>query len=512
MSTSSTTTALAGLSGYDFSSIIDMMVTSYRQPETNLQSQQTTLKTQQSAWQTAKTRLSALENTLAALKDPDTWTTTKATSSNTDILSVTGGTAAVNGIYNVTVDQMAQAWTAVTKVMTVGSTTTQIGNEAETFHINGTDAAHQITIAANSSLTDIQNAINSKSGTTGVQASIVQVADGQYRIAFTSTKSGADNVPTFTDDSGNLGSLFGFTLNTSTANGTVGAILDPHTLKTNEANASQLTAAEGGITLAGADAQIELNGLKITSSSNTITTAIQGVTLNLNTANSSQTIKVTVSNDSSVAQKAVQSFIDQYNSLMSFIDDNTNYDATTKTAGTLYADPTLRGIESTLRTMMGGLWQVAGGSSKILSDLGISTSADNYGESAALTFDTDKFQKALANDPQMVANLFGAPSNGVDPSDAQYSKASGIANILDNYLQPMVKFQGTLDQTNDSYTQQINDLQTQINDFEERASAYEDRIKLQFANLETSLTALNQQSSSFTSLLNSLNSQTSSSK
>lgn len=487
--------ALPGLSGYDFTSIVNMMVTSYRQPQTAMKTQQTALTAKQTAWQDMKTRLSALEKTLDALRTTSTWTATKATSSNESLLTVKGGTSGITGEYSIKISQLAQAQTAVTKVISVADTKSEINGLTpgdQSFKINGKEVNIKATNGT-VSLEDIQNGINQVSAETGVKASVVKVGEGEYRLSLTSTKTGTANEPKFSDASlmENLGVEF-------TAEGKVKAYTDT------------TDPAKGGVTVKAADAQLTVNGLNITSSSNVITTAIEGITLNLKDADPSKTIKVTVEEDYSVAQKAIQAFVDQYNGVMSSIANYANYNKTTEKGGTLYADPTLRSIESRLRSMTGGTWENAGGGYKILSEIGISTSSDNFGKDATLTFDTEKFKKAMDNNLQSVANLFGASYNGVTPnektSEGGVQRAQGLANIFEEYLKPMVKFQGSLDQTKDSYARQINDVKKRLDDFEDRALAYEERIRLQFARLESTLSALAEQSSWLSAQLSSMNS------
>ncbi len=94
---------------------------------------------------------------------------------------------------------------------------------------------------------------------------------------------------------------------------------------------------------------------------------------------------VKVSADYSEAQKAVQAFVDQYNSVMAFIQDKLKYDKDTKAKGDLFADPTLQGIQSRLRNMVAGSMNNPTGPFKILAEIGITTSSDNFGKSASLS-------------------------------------------------------------------------------------------------------------------------------
>mgnify|MGYP001486823679 CR=1 FL=1 len=143
---------------------------------------------------------------------------------------------------------------------------------------------------------------------------------------------------------------------------------------------------------------------------------------------------------------------------------------------------------------------------KILAQIGISTSADDFGKSAALKFDTAKFMEAMEENPESVANLLGAPAGGVEPvrESAGENKAQGLANIMREYLHPMVMYAGTLDETQKGYEDQIDDLKKQIEAFSDRVAAYAERTRMRFSLLETQLASLGNQSQWLQGQINAL--------
>ena len=476
--------SIPGISGYDFSSIINSMVQAYKLPENQLNDRKTSLQTQQTSWQDVNTRLASLDGTLTALQSAATWTTTSATSSNTSSVTSTGGSGALPGVYALSVTQIAKAEVVVSK-QTSDSTLQGImpaytGSNWD-FSINGKNIAIAKSAGIAPTLTDICNSINKTQGV-GVTASLVQVdsSANPYRISITGN-TGVANQIAFVDPNGTLGNL-GLTLD-----GSGHPTSDP--------------VLNGGISQQAQDASFTVNTVNIISATNTVTTAIQGVTLNLIAGGNST---VTVAADTSVAQKAVQSFVDQYNSVLSFISDKLSYDTKTKKAGDLFADPTLQGIQSRLRDILGGVINSSTSSYKTLSQVGISTSAANYGKDATLTFDTAKFTTALAANPQSVANLFSAPYNGVTPTNVE-----GLRNSLHAYLYPAIMFGGSLAQTQTSLGNQIKDVTDQISNFDDRVTEYQDMLKAKFANLETLLSSLDSQKSWLTAQVNSMTSSSS---
>lgn len=506
-SASSASMALPGLSGYDFTGIVDKLVQAYKLPETRMTDQQSKLQIQKDAWRDVNTRLSSLEKTLTALRDATTWTATKASSSDTSIVSVTTGTNAAQGTSTVVVDQLAAQEIVVSKAVTIADTATSLsgltpawtGTGSWNFHIN--DKLVTVNTGSTSggapSLADIRDAINNAAAE--VTASVLQVgsdASGtpQYRLSINGSKMGAANRTAFTDDTGILASL-GISLASGKA-----TVLDP-------ANPDYLNA--GGYTQIAQDATVHVNGLLLSSSSNTIASAIPGITLNLNGADSGKTVTVTVTADSSVAQTAVKAFVDQYNSTQDFIATKLSYDQDTKKTGDLFGDPVLQGIQERLRGMVTGFQNNPTGDYKSLADVGIGTSSDNYGKDAKVDFDTSKFQTAVTDNWQSVANLFGAPYGGVTPVTTTSGTiyAQGLGNIMEEYLHPMVMYQGSLTQTQDGLGQQIEDIKNRIQEFDARAAAYEERMRLKFANLEGILAGLNAQNAWLTNQVNAMTSQ-----
>lgn len=459
--------ALPGLSGYDFSGIIDIMVNNYSLPLNQMQQKQGLLETKKNAWRDINTRLSALEKTLDKLRQSSTWSTTSASSGNPEILGVTSAPGTIKGSYNIRVLQTALAQTAVSEVIKAKDSSEPTGISGGRFEITSGDKTTEISVSANFSLNDIVEAINNAK--TGVKASVVQVEEG-YRLALISTDTGTDNAAVFRDVQGNV--LRSLGVLTGDGEGTL--------------NISQEAR----------NARIEINGItEITSATNTITSAISGLTLNLNKEDPDTVVIVKVSENYAEAQKAVQAFVDQYNSVMSFIQEKLKYDENTKIKGDLFGDPVLQGIQSRLRSMVAGAMNNPTGPFNILSDIGITTSADNFGKSAQLEFNTAKFLQALEKNADSVANLLGAPSGGVSPvaQSTEFQSAQGLANIMQEYLRPMVMYQGTLDQTQKGYDRQLTNLKKQIEDFTDRIEAYTERTRLRFVALETQLATLSSQ-------------------
>ncbi|MBL8251931.1 MAG: flagellar filament capping protein FliD, partial [Candidatus Competibacter sp.] len=162
-------------------------------------------------------------------------------------------------------------------------------------------------------------------------------------------------------------------------------------------------------TLAGQDARAIIDGLTVTSASNSLKQAIPGVALDLKATDSAAT-SLTVSQDNGAISAGVQSFVKAFNELANTVKSLTSYNAETKQGGALQGDFSVRSIFGQLRGELSKM--VGGASDKLdsLADLGITTERDG-----TLKLDSGKLQKAVAADPQGVAGLFARAGRTTDP-------------------------------------------------------------------------------------------------
>lgn len=162
------------------------------------------------------------------------------------------------------------------------------------------------------------------------------------------------------------------------------------------------------------------------STSNTISDAIPGVTVTL-TRTTTSPYTFTVEPDSESAIAAVRKFVDQFNSVLSFIADKTAYDATTKTAGTLMGDSAVRTVESTLRRLVTSPAINAGERYRTLADIGISFGAVGsvVGTTNQLQVDENKLRAALRENPDAVFELLGATSRATLTTPGDITRVSG---------------------------------------------------------------------------------------
>ena len=238
----------------------------------------------------------------------------------------------------------------------------------------------------NNSLQGIRDAINKAS--LGVTATIV--SDGSanpYHLVLTSTKTGEKSsmkISVSATDSGGtpdaaLASMLGY---------------DPAGVQ----GMQQTTAAQS--------TKLSVNGIAVSSETNTVSEAIQGVTLNVNTLGKTN---VTVNNDTAALKANLNSFVKAYNDLNTTIKGVSSYNETTKTAGPLFGDTTIRSLRTSLRNQFSaGLTGLNGGLTQ-LSQVGIAFTKDG-----TLALDSSKLDTAMKTNLSDIAGLFAVVGSSTD--------------------------------------------------------------------------------------------------
>lgn len=444
-------------SGLNVNSLVSQLVQAEIQPAQNqINNQQSTITAQTSAVGTLSSLLSSLQSSLASLANGSAFTTYTATSSNTAAFGATAGATAMPGTYQIQVQQLAAAQkltsTAFASGATVGTGTLTLSVGSQSVNVNiGT---------TNNTLAGIRDAINGASGNPGVSATIVHATDGDH-LVLTSTQTGVANAVSISASGGGLNAL---TWNASTGSGNL-------TLQT-----------------AAADAQVKVDGFTSTSSTNVVTGAIDGITLNLSgTTPSGQTDTLTVGNDVNSMQTVVQGFVTAYNSYVQGAAQLASYDAASQTAGPMLGDATLANIRSQLSMTLSNTGGSNASGPRTLADIGITLQSDG-----TLQLDTGKLNNLLGSNPSQVAALFGGTSG----------YGTRLNNLLTSYLQPGGLI-ASRNQSLNAQSQQLTQQQTQLN---QRQQAIQARYLAQFTALDVTMAQMNQTSTFLTSQLSMLSS------
>ncbi|ADE15426.1 flagellar hook-associated 2 domain protein [Nitrosococcus halophilus Nc 4] len=448
-------------SGLDIESLVSQLVAAEGQPQRlRLDRREARLQTTLSAMGTLKSELANFQNAVSGLSSLSAFQGTKASVGNTSLLTASATAEAATGTYSVEVQQLAQAQKLASKtfadshtVISTGTLSFRFGTydgDSNTFTANPDKSAQVVTIdAAHSSLSGIRDAVNGAN--IGVSASIVNDGAGD-RLVFTSKDMGVANSLQITVGDGD---------GTDPADnvdddGLSQLAYDP--TAPGVGSGKNLTE-----TVAAQDARLLVDGLTITRPTNTATGVIEGVTLNLKSAESGSPTTLTVASDGQAISKSVNSFVDSYNSLVESLNSLSSYNPETRERGALLGDASLRGIENRIRRLMGDAVAGLSGPYRALADIGITTQREG-----TLALEESKLQSAIETHPEAIARLFAVGGEASDPLvrfvEGTETTRAGEYEVNISQLATQGKYTGnatgsfpiTIDADNDEFTLKVD--------------------------------------------------------
>lgn len=357
------------ISGMQTDQIIAKLIELERAPIVRLQAQKATLNARLTAWQEINTRILALKTKADQLASSSTFGARTFISGDETVVKGSASPGAQPGVYYVRVNALARSHQLVSNGY-ADTTNTRVGTGTIAIQA-GNNSPITISIDdTNNTLAGLRDAIN-RSGADVVAAIVHDGSqDSPYRLVVTSKTSGTAGEITMTIN------LSGGT--------------DPIFSTMQAAQDASITLGEG----AGA--------VTVTKSVNTITDLIPGVTLNLQQAKPEALITLTVQANPSAAKQAIKDFVEQYNNLVDYINQQFKFDLESKTAGALFSDSSLSLIHSDLVNKIACSVSNLNQPITMLSQIGITLSAkDNK-----LSLDEEQLDKSLADDLDMVRRLF----------------------------------------------------------------------------------------------------------
>lgn len=451
-------------SGLDVTALVDSLVAAEGDARTQLlASRRNGINSEISAFGQVKSTLENLRSATSTLADISTYTDFSAFSSDTDFFTVTANSLAAAGNYDIEIRSLAESHKLLSEGVAdadtdVGSGTLDIAVGGETFSVE-IDSDNQ-------TLSDIRNAINSAEDNTGVTATLLTVDDGVggtlTKMVLTANETGEDNAISInvTDDDGNHTDNMGLSI----------FYYDPNDVTTPE----QLSEINAAI-----DAEFYIDNQRILSSSNTVSDALEGVTLTLQQAENGTINQLSVTTDTNGTNTAIQSFVNAYNSFIALTDSLTDFNAETGVSGILIGDATLRTLTNAITQDV--TYTLPGLSNEFnnLVDLGITTN-----ESGLFEIDLSVLDEALTSNSADVATLFASDT--------------GIATQLESLLTEYVQSNGILDNKTEGLNETVDDINEDLISLNNSLETLEARLLQQFSALDIIMTQLNSTSSFLT--------------
>ena len=447
-----------------------------------------------------------------------------SSSDNNKVVDITTTSSATSGTYSLVVDNLATE----TKIISNGFANTTSELENGRVKVTSGSASATVTInSTNNSLDGLRLAINNLG--LDVKASFLNDGD--------------DTVPVRLLISGNL-------------TGATGAV----TMSYSKDSIYPVDEISFTTTQEAKNASFSIDGVSISKSSNTVSDVISGAALKLQSAGSGT---ISLSTDTDAITTKVSDFVDEYNEVSLFLNEQLSLDTDTEETGVLFGNFAVQNLQQILRSSISSKVTGITGDYTYLSQIGISTKSDG-----TLILDTDVLSEALIDDIQNVSQLFSsrgtvthssvtyvgftsdtapgyydlqvssnvpqlsnsgastfvnasgsgnfwAGSSGdstglnfrisglTNGSYGQIWLSIGVAEILNRQLENMVdaSLNGPLVTELDTITETVDDYNLTLLDQAERLLEYEESLKAKFSNLEIVLGRLNAQRDTFKSSL-----------
>jgi len=518
-------------SNLDTSGIVDNLLKLQRRPIDDLEAKADLEAEKLLAFQDLQDRLKTFKSLVSSLNSESKFLSTEGTFANSNtadtsqVATLSTTSKAASGTFSLTVNSLAResklasaGFSSTSGAVTTGTLEITVGTVTTSIDIN----------SSNNTLDGLQQAINNSG--LDIRASFLNdgSATNPIRLVVSGTKTGADNSVSLSIKQG-----------------------DTEVLSFTETQSAQ-------------NASLTLDGIAITKSSNTVTDVITGATINLQSAGSGT---ITLSADTTAIKEKISAFVEGYNELTTFLDEQQFLDPDTLSTGLLFGNFTIQNLQQTLRNSLSNQVQGITGTFNSLSQIGIRTQPDG-----SLAVDDAELTQALTTDIGNVAQLFASKGTTTDNSVTfigftsqtlanrydlrvvggvpqlsiaglnQYTDAVGSGNFFSgavgtpaeglnfrignlangNYGTINLSFgvgetinrvltnltddslRGPLTTEIDTFTSTINDIDQQILGLESRLEVFEADLRQRFTNLEVIIGRLNSQRDAFTSALGGL--------
>ncbi|PAA34229.1 flagellar filament capping protein FliD [Pseudomonas fragi] len=438
-------------SGFDTIGIVKALVDAEKAPkQSQITAQQKDTTIQLSAVGTVKASLESYRTAIAKLNSVSSFNGLTASSTDEKISKVTIDDKASSGKYALNVTQLATSSKITSKVFEGGASASVNSSEQDqTLTISQSGDSYDVKIPAGATMQQTRDAINTQLQSKGISANVLTDANGS-RLVIGSQTTGKGTDITISGDS---------------------------------ELATGYSAGKPPV-----NAEYTIDDIAMESSSNTVTSAISGVTLELLDTKAST---ITVASNTDTLKTSVQSFVTAYNALLTSINTQTKVtatgDAATTTSGALTGDASMRQMVNGLR---GELLQNSGTSSVgNLAQMGISTDQ----KTGLLTLDDTKWKAAVAT------------PNGAIEIAKVFTGDTGLITRMTKATESYVGSSGLLATRATDLNTKLTDLTTQQADLDRRMDSMKTTLTAKYTAMDGLIAKINASSSSIMTTLNSLN-------
>ncbi len=446
---------LGNTSSINLQDMLQQLVTAQSQPIVTLQAQQTQQQAYLQTFSSFQSQLTQLQTSANAVISD--LTQQNPVSSNTSVATVSNinDTTTASGTHTLSVTQLAQGqvWiSSDTSGSGFASPNSQAATSNGVFSFSVGSQTYSVNVNTSTTLQSLTNAINATNS--GLSASIVYNGS-TYNLVLNTPTGTANNL---TINTNNTLAVFGSSPNQASQN-----------------------------------AEATLDGISVTSSSNDLQNYINGLDIQLQGTGSTT---ITLNYNTTQLTQDMQTFVNNYNSLLQDVNQNNTYDSSTNIAGAFFGSTAIQSIMSSLQNTFMGIFNQSSDQT-LNSAMSIGLSFDQNGN---LQFNSQVFQQAASNNFNAVQNILNNSSN------------NGIMNLINNTVnQATATSGGSLTTAQNQVQNQIDSLQSQINTMQQNLQTYQNNLVVQFSQLNTIMNQMQSQSQYLTTLFNSINGTSSSS-
>ena len=499
----STVTSAGTGSGNDFESIITASVEAKRSKYEKRTNQNLALaQASKKGITTLKSKLTDFQNACENLTKENSLNTRKVTtsqSSNYNCFSITTKSDCSNTSFDIYVTQLAKAESITqtfkesedfTNSFAAGKITIDLGHEKYKDDKGQTQTRERtftVDVQEGDSLELIRKRLNNNDF--DVNVSLIKTEDGySFGVTSGSTGQGASNIKITTETTGTVDGdhmgLDAFNFN-------------PDTDVQGDAGSKQSVTGSKWNYKEGKDATIYIDGQKVTSKTNEFDEQISGISLVVNQLSEKETdengktgyktYSVDITTDTAAAEQKMQQIVDQYNSLLSALDElsardtytdgKNNYDG-----GDLAGDSQVISIRNALQSMVVRFSDTDSG--KSIFDCGL-----EFNKDGTLSINSSDFKDAMNNSFNSVVSLF--------------TSEDGLLKQRSDYLEDYTQTGGILDDRKDQYQDEIDSWTQKANDNETKLEAYEAQLRTKYGNLDSLMASYNTSMSYISSILSS---------
>lgn len=446
MASTNLISALGAGSGVDVKALAESLVEAERAPrKERIDSKITQTEAKISGYGALKFSLSELQTAFMALNDAKDFSTLNATNSQPSALGITTTSSATAGVYNIEVTQLAQATRRASNSIASGTTF----NSGAAFDLTVTVGTTSTAISVSTATPEgVVSAVNAETATTGVSAQLINTGSA-YTLVFTGTEGDGND----------------FTISSASSDLTF--------------QSTTLQDAQ--------DALLNINGIDITSSSNTVDEALTGVTLNLYTTTTG-TARIGLNPEISTVKANIQALVTAYNNFSDSVKVLSDRSSEVEEfGGALAGDSLLQSIKSQVRSMITGDFTLYTDTVNLTDPQNANINAAwqvglSFDRNGKLQLDETKLDTAFSEYATEVVTLFTANTNDL----SVYSTSSaGLAGTAVRDIDEMLRSTSLLTEQTTNATQKVELYKVDLVKLEERMTALLARYMKQFALMDS---------------------------